>query len=141
MKRGFSLIELLAVILVLGIIVLIAVPKVIDIIDGSREGSFKASVQIIKKEAERQCNTDKVNQRESISRYVIKNAKINPELFVKAKIPEFGEIIVSETCDVILNAYTDRLCNITEEDEVIMGRVKDDKCVVNGVEHNLPNVE
>ena len=60
MKRGFSLIELLAVILVLGIIVLIAVPKVIDIIDGSREGSFKASVQIIKKEAERQCNTDKV---------------------------------------------------------------------------------
>jgi len=43
-KKGFTLIELIGVILLLGIISLIAVPAVSNIIQESKEKTFKASV-------------------------------------------------------------------------------------------------
>ncbi len=45
MKRGFTVIELLAVIVILGIITLMSVPIIINIIEDSKKGAFKASVQ------------------------------------------------------------------------------------------------
>lgn len=41
--KGFTLVELLAVIVVLGIIAMIAVPQVLTVIEKSRKGSFKDS--------------------------------------------------------------------------------------------------
>ena len=45
MKKGFTVIELLAVIIILGIIALMSVPIIINIIEDSKKGAFKASVQ------------------------------------------------------------------------------------------------
>ena len=46
MKKGFSLIELLAVITILGIILVMVVPRVIKVIDDSKSSSQKESVEL-----------------------------------------------------------------------------------------------
>ena len=53
-KKGFTLVELLAVIVILGVILLIAVPKVLEAIDNSKLSSFAASSKLIAAEAERE---------------------------------------------------------------------------------------
>ena len=46
-KNGFTLIELLAVIVILAVIALISTPIIMNIIEDSRKGAFKSSVQSI----------------------------------------------------------------------------------------------
>ena len=53
-EKGFTLVELLAVIVVLGIILLIAVPKIVTTINDSKLSSFTASAKLIAAEAERE---------------------------------------------------------------------------------------
>ena len=43
-KKAFTLVELLAVIIVLGIILVITIPKVLNLVDVSKEGTFKSNV-------------------------------------------------------------------------------------------------
>ena len=52
MKKGFTLIELLAVIVILAIIALIATPIIINIINDSREESYKRSIELYGKAVE-----------------------------------------------------------------------------------------
>ena len=47
MRRGFTLIELLAVIVILAVIALIAIPIVLDIVEDTREGAFKSTINNI----------------------------------------------------------------------------------------------
>ena len=47
-EKGFTLIELLAVIVILGIITVIVVPKVLDIINKSRESAANSSIKLVK---------------------------------------------------------------------------------------------
>ncbi len=51
-KKGFTLVELLAVIVVLAIILVIAVPRILDIIKDSRVGALESSVKLVAKSAE-----------------------------------------------------------------------------------------
>ena len=57
-KKGFTLVELLAVIVILAIIAVIAVPSVLKIISGAREDAFKASVRSAIKEVELEVTQD-----------------------------------------------------------------------------------
>jgi len=52
-KRGFTLVELLAVIVILAVILVIAVPQVMNIIEDVRKASFSSSVKILASEAEK----------------------------------------------------------------------------------------
>jgi len=51
-KRGFTLVELLAVIAILAILVVIALPNVISMFQGAKKGTFKTEVQTIMKQAQ-----------------------------------------------------------------------------------------
>ena len=53
-KNGFTLVELLAVIVILAIILVIAVPKITDTIDNARRGSLESSVKMVAAQAETQ---------------------------------------------------------------------------------------
>ena len=52
-KKGFTLVELLAVIVILAVILVIAVPKIMDTIQNAKEGTFMSSAKLIANQAEK----------------------------------------------------------------------------------------
>ena len=57
-KNGFTLVEVLAVIVVLSIIALIAVPTVSNIVDTSKRGAFRDSIENLTRAMEQKCLSD-----------------------------------------------------------------------------------
>ena len=57
-KNGFTLVELLAVIVILAIILVIAIPQIIKTIDSARLGAFRSTAKLILTQAERQYLVD-----------------------------------------------------------------------------------
>ena len=60
-KKGFTLVELLAVIVILAVILVIAIPRILDVIDSSKLSSFESSARMIISDAEKQYAINKVN--------------------------------------------------------------------------------
>ena len=52
-KRGFTLVELLAVIVVLAVILVIAVPKIVNVIENSKLGTIISSAKVVLDAAEK----------------------------------------------------------------------------------------
>lgn len=57
-KKGFTLVELLAVIVVLAIIMIFAIPNVMNSVDDARKGMFKNYAQKVMNSAEQTYQTD-----------------------------------------------------------------------------------
>ena len=53
-KNGFTLVELLAVIVILAIILVIAVPQIMSTIDNARLGAFRSTAKLLVSQAEKQ---------------------------------------------------------------------------------------
>ena len=60
-KNAFTLIELLAVTVILAVILVIAIPRILDVIDVSKKDSFKTSAQLIADSAEKKYVENKLN--------------------------------------------------------------------------------
>ena len=60
-RNAFTLIELLAVIVILAVILVISIPRILDVIDESKLDSFKTSAQIIADSAEKKYVENKLN--------------------------------------------------------------------------------
>ena len=60
-RNGFTLVELLAVIVILAIILVIAVPKILNVIADSTKSSFESSVVMIASSAEKDYQIKKIN--------------------------------------------------------------------------------
>ena len=59
-KNAFTLIELLAVIVILAVILVISIPRILDVIETSKKDSFKNSAQLIADSAEKKKASDKL---------------------------------------------------------------------------------
>jgi type IV pilus assembly protein PilA len=57
-RNGFTLVELLAVIVVLGIILVIAIPNVLGIIDNARKDSFLSTAKMMASQARTKVSTE-----------------------------------------------------------------------------------
>ena len=59
-KNAFTLIELLAVIVILAVILVISIPRILDVIETSKKDSFKNAAQLIADSAEKKKASDKL---------------------------------------------------------------------------------
>ncbi len=59
-KKGFTLVELLAVIVILAVILVIAVPQIISVIESARKGSIESTAKLIAEGAEREYTNRKI---------------------------------------------------------------------------------
>ena len=57
-KKGFTLVELLAVIVILAIILVITVPQIMKTIESARLGAFKSTAKLLLSQAEKQYLVD-----------------------------------------------------------------------------------
>ena len=60
-KKGFTLVELIAVIAILSILLVMALPQVLELFNDSREGAFITQVQSIYRAAEEQYVSDQLS--------------------------------------------------------------------------------
>lgn len=128
-KKGFTLVELLGVIIVLAIISLIAVPITLKIIDMSRKNSFKVSAEGVIRAATMYYsdNTDRVytHFKKSGTNYItfefdeaVGKKGINElgdTLDLSGKIPVGGKVIVYKTGDVEVVDLTDGIYYVNKE--------------------------
>lgn len=73
MKKGFTLVELLAVIVILGIVAVITSPLIQNVIESSKMNAFKSSINSIVNIIETDYNE---NTRSKITTYEISNNKL-----------------------------------------------------------------
>ena len=59
-RKGFTLVELLAVIVILAVILVIAVPQILNVIDSTKIGSMESSTKLVAKSAERYYNEKEI---------------------------------------------------------------------------------
>ena len=84
-RNAFTLIELLAVIVILAVILVISIPRILDVIDESKKDSFKSTAQLIADSAEKKKVSDKLlGKDEEITCKDV--AKINDEDYASCKI-------------------------------------------------------
>ena len=84
-RNAFTLIELLAVIVILAVILVISIPRILDVIETSKKDSFKNSAQLIADSAEKKKVSDKLlGKDEEITCKDV--AKINDEDYASCTI-------------------------------------------------------
>ena len=59
-KKGFTLVELLAVIVILAVILVMAVPQIMSVIESARKGSIESTAKLIAEGAEREYTNRKI---------------------------------------------------------------------------------
>ena len=119
-KKGFSFVELLGVIVILGILALIATPIVTSTIDDSRKSGFKSSLTGIKKAIE----TDYSEHKFDTSRkYKYENKKLiettsGEQIEISGHISSGkGKGSINSSGVVKFGAYTDKYCGIINGNE------------------------
>ncbi len=94
MKKGFTLVELLAVIVILGVLSLISIPMITNVIKDSRKGAFKASVQSVFRAYETYELTYPIKEQEKLS--ILDLPLTHKESFLSGKVYRQEDVIKVE---------------------------------------------
>ena len=102
-KNGFTLIELVSVIIILSIIALIAIPAVNKIVVQSRKSAFEVSANNLADIIKYACQLEMVESKTITKKYTFSEEGVSPKLDIKGKLPTAGIATVDDSCNVILN--------------------------------------
>lgn len=121
-RRGFSLVELLGVIVILGVLAIISTPIVTGIIDDSRKSGFRTSLTGMKKAIETDYSDHKFD---TSRRYEYEDKKLiettsGDEVDISGHINGRGEGYITANGIVVFGAYTDSYCGIIEGSDIKM---------------------
>lgn len=114
-KDGFTLVELLAVIIILAIIALIATPVITELIDNARKESFKDSAYGLVKASELTYSNDIIDQnvdqlvfiyQDGVETAIPSDKKLN----YNGDKPDSGRIIVNDKGQVAIAVYNGQYC-------------------------------
>ena len=97
-KKGFTLVELLAVIVILAIILIISVPLIINTINTSRLASFKSSAELLVTEAEKQYMIDQTERANAGGDWYIMIRKSKGEAEESSVREKKREVATSDSC-------------------------------------------
>lgn len=101
-KKAFTLVELLAVIVVLAILAVITVPIVINTIAEAEKGAFLSSVDSYTRAVRTEYIIDSLNQKNSITEFLITNGKVNGNTLLNNEKVDYNGII---NFDLSNNSY------------------------------------
>ena len=101
-KKAFTLVELLAVIVVLAILAVITVPIVINTIAEAEKGAFLSSVDSYTRAVRTEYVIDSLNQKNSVTEFLITNGKVNGNTLLNNEKVDYNGII---NFDLSNNSY------------------------------------
>lgn len=136
-KKGFTLVELLAVLTILSIILAISVPKVIDFIENTRRESFRKGANLIVSTAKTEYsqnlyNTEFVKKVYEFDKNTETGYKSEEELKIRGNKPSTGTVIINEEGKVAIAvvSHDERYCatKTYEEPEVKVTNYVIGKC-------------
>jgi uncharacterized protein (TIGR02145 family)/prepilin-type N-terminal cleavage/methylation domain-containing protein len=115
MKKGFTLVELLAVIIILGFIALLIMPVVTSVINNSQKDSFKASAYGLKKTAEmKYMNLEKEGNAKKLILYYndgVETSNIEGEyLEYEGEKPNNGYVVINEEGKIAFAIHDGKYC-------------------------------
>lgn len=129
-KKGFTLVELLAIIVVLAVIALTTTPMIIGSLDNARKNTFKSSVEGMI----RAVQTNQSENDYGAEKYVVNNGAITTskgtKLSVKGGTSESGTLDMSEDGLVAAAIYNGTWCATKKgnESHVTITKTTKDKC-------------
>ena len=112
-KRGFTLIELMAIIILIGVMGLIIVPGIVDVINKSNKKAFDATIEGYIKAIK----TDNIKRGGQQNKYYIKNGDLfhtdtNEKIKIENNSKEEGVLITDSDGNIKGNIENDDYCSI-----------------------------
>ena len=137
MKKGFSLVEILAVIILLGVIMLITTPIVLNVVGDSRKKAFETTAHGLAKAAENECLEQIVLGNKQTMEVTFSEGEVISEdkLAFSGRGPREGKIVVDTNCKVRMAITDGEWCvqkgfNTKEIINIKLSELEDGECEV-----------
>ena len=109
-NKGFTLVELLAVIVVLAVILIIAVPRILNVIESSEKEAFRLTGENLVKAAKDKVVMDSMIEPTSKTYTIEGGAFVGEKLNINGKLPDSGTIKVKSDGSVLMAVKNDKYC-------------------------------
>ena len=133
-KKGFTLIELIAIILVLAILVLIAIPFITKIVEEASKEAFRQTTKGTATAIEKQCDLQVINDEKITDTYAVEGYKITTgnSFKVKGRLPQYANANANNDCNVQIVAHNKKWCatKAYAEDKVTVTKYVDGLCKI-----------
>lgn len=114
-KKGFTLIEIIAIMIIIGVICLITLPTVGVVVESSKKNTLKSSATNILKIVKQKCHEEKMDGNEITKNYTIEDRVVSSSLDVD-NLPSSGTITVADSCKASVAVVEGNYCVILEND-------------------------